>query len=510
MTFAAPVEKATRDPHSVLPISEGRASIPTDSPTAKAETALNDPPESVSDPTCPVWFEDKIMSGELWNSVYDRGDHKSITPAITDQSRGDSFIDECFRIDFKELVEDRSYYNIDGLKTLNTIVYSRSDPARALKMTVDAVSRCPDFDVLYVWLGDVRAQLREKGQPQKTYLEGLQRCRQKKYLCASMGNAEFKSGNLAQAIIWWIRSCLLKTPEPYPYLNLACIAEGVGLNSEYRTLIRKADSLSGSVVRFNSAGVTERRQMASSQGSSEIASAITRLCRGELARHQLGLSSVALSDSASPTSDHVVASVLPPRHLLFQGTRFRLFTDEQDFAIVYKNTRQAALEIDFAEYYNVLRRFHANVPLYDDKLYCEKCFTKMSSMQTAFPNGCPKCSYKKAVILMDSAPIKDVTEQDLTSIREMWRAHSPIAWENDPKFVNSDKWTCNCFTEIPRGEGYFTGSDLRCEKCAMKSTAEEILPELLKDPFYFGRSEIRRARNFAAGSWNFEAPLIEN
>ena len=75
-----------------------------------------------------------------------------------------------------------------------------------------------------------------------------------------------------------IRACVLRYKEPFPYVNLAYIAEGLGLLTAHEALLRKADSLPGQTVRFNANGTSARHRLAAAQGNDSIKKAIKQLC----------------------------------------------------------------------------------------------------------------------------------------------------------------------------------------------------------------------------------------
>jgi hypothetical protein len=116
--------------------------------------------------------------------------------------------------------------------------------------------------------------------------------------------------------------------------------------------------------------------------------------------------------------------------------------------------------------------------------------------------ACPWCNSRDGILLWDYAPTGDITEQDMAALRELWRQRCVLWWHQSDR---SEGLCDACAAQsIPRGHGYHRGSEVVCERCALKYTDAAALDELRKKPDYFGPSELRRARNVAAGRWRFE------
>lgn len=108
--------------------------------------------------------------------------------------------------------------------------------------------------------------------------------------------------------------------------------------------------------------------------------------------------------------------------------------------------------------------------------------------------------------MWDQAEPGKITEADAVAIRRLWRRRCQFWWEQ------SDRTEAICdvcsVKGIARSQGYHRGSDVVCEPCALKATNAEVLAELQRNPDYWGVSELRRARNLAAGVWQFEPPRL--
>ncbi len=218
--------------------------------------------------------------------------------------------------------------------------------------------------------------------------------------------------------------------------------------------------------------------------------------------------------------------------LLLEGTSFPLYSQEEPFFESCRASGQGALLIRFREFWEVSRRGSERKAIGGGiRLLCAKCLVDMPfSFQMSLAGGfggsmmifddglpenlagsakaatCPWCNSPEGVLLWDYAPLGDVTEQDLTALRELWRQRCLLWWRQN----NRSEGICDdCGSHaLARDRGYLKGSSVVCEACASKSTRSELLTELQKKPDYFGTSELRRARNLVSGQWHFEAGRI--
>ena len=218
--------------------------------------------------------------------------------------------------------------------------------------------------------------------------------------------------------------------------------------------------------------------------------------------------------------------------LSFEGTRFPLFTQQAAFIEECRRSGLAALFLSFTEFWPTYGRAQqANAFQGGVRLLCSNCIVDMAdSFRFSLPGGlgsilggivavgdglpsnlpeaaksaqCPYCGSGDGILLCDGPDYGEITGQDMDALRELWRSRSTSWWSRKERpEVICDGYQCS--SHIPRGEGYYRGFDMICEECARKATASEKLPDLRKNPDYFGTSELRRARNFKLGLWRFE------
>jgi hypothetical protein len=250
---------------------------------------------------------------------------------------------------------------------------------------------------------------------------------------------------------------------------------------------------------------------------------------GWLKRNPVGAKNIASKSTVGPAQENrpSVTPVTARLSLLLEGTSFAMFVEEAPFFQTCRNLNQAALRIPFKEFWPVGRRGAAQKAVGGGmRLLCARCFNEMPfSFQMALPGGfggsmiafgsglpsnlggsakqatCPWCSSDDGIIVWDNASHGEIADTDLSALRALWRQRCSLWWKLEQRDGTCER--CNS-QGISEGQGYFTGSQLLCEKCANNSTAPEVLAKLREKPDYFGTSELRRARNFAAKKWNFE------
>lgn len=220
--------------------------------------------------------------------------------------------------------------------------------------------------------------------------------------------------------------------------------------------------------------------------------------------------------------------------LSLEGTKFPLYTAEADFFEECRKTGQAALGLLFVNYWPTCGRIYdSKLAGVEGRLLCSTCLIDMGiSFEMSLPsfmyggnmlfiNGeqpsnlfdsakaakCYFCGSESGILLWDHQKYGEITEQDMEALRDLWRNRSKLWWmQNDRSFGMCD--ICSS-SVIPRGHGYHRDSDMICEECCLSATNTRALSELRKDPDYFGKSELRRARNLKSGKWRFERGIIQ-
>jgi len=192
---------------------------------------------------------------------------------------GIPYVDACFQFDYEEFNEPRRWHELPAMREIPDLAFI--DKKKALIAAETALQGNTDYSFLYYWTAKLRGEMGYPGEPQKTYLEGLHKGRNKPMLCGGLAMWEFQQENLAEAVKWWIQSCAIQmscrlSTDSFSLLNLAYIAEGLQIPECQALLYREAQALQS--VKFDSLGAAQRYQLAARQGNNPIKTAIKLLC----------------------------------------------------------------------------------------------------------------------------------------------------------------------------------------------------------------------------------------
>jgi len=199
----------------------------------------------------------------------------------------DSYVKLCFDFNLKEAPDNRNWREIAEI----TEIYSKEmqnafngdtqSCTRAMNLIETVLPKHPDFDVLYCWLGYCRKMVYGNNEARKTYLQGLEKSRLRAELCGMLGKLSFAENNLADAAMWWIRSCAIQSnsgdfQDGFSFLNLATVAKYLNLKNCYIKLWNRDLSIRNHA--FTPIAEQERAFMVQQQGNSSILKAIEKLC----------------------------------------------------------------------------------------------------------------------------------------------------------------------------------------------------------------------------------------
>ena len=189
----------------------------------------------------------------------------------------DLYVNECFTIEFPETRENRQL--LDTAEAQPMIAAQHSGAlADSLLHAQRLVMRYPDCHSFYYWQGYLHAELGHLGQSRAILLEGIQKSREKASLYDRLARTEWQSGDLQEAVKWWIRSMVVRTEtrnfdDSDPFLYLSYVAEGLGLSDASAKLSQKSKTSLGSEA------AAKLRNAAVSQGTQSMKDAILRACR---------------------------------------------------------------------------------------------------------------------------------------------------------------------------------------------------------------------------------------
>jgi len=207
---------------------------------------------------------------------------------------GNSYVDSCFHPEFEEKLDTRDWRKIADLRSIP--LTSRRNPREAIEILEAMLSTYPNYSFIYHWLGMLRGQLGQRGEPMKTYLEGLKSSCSKYVLCASIGDYQFRNrglfrpGNLAEGVKWSVRSSAIQMgseqlEDNRSFLGLAYAAWGLKpLAGSYATKLHQCGDIlydQAQYIReavFDEDEVDKRYALARKQGNLSIINAILLLC----------------------------------------------------------------------------------------------------------------------------------------------------------------------------------------------------------------------------------------
>ena len=155
-------------------------------------------------------------------------------------STGDSFADSCFILDFLPSPDDRTGSRMEGLKEVPGLV--KQGLLEDAWMILDEHHQTlKDLDFIYAFKALI---LQKNGQPEaaeKTLLAGLKFGKGKFLLYERLGFLCFETGQLTEAVRWWIKSIvamrmLNQVTMWEPFLYLAAAARVLAGETQARTL----------------------------------------------------------------------------------------------------------------------------------------------------------------------------------------------------------------------------------------------------------------------------------
>jgi len=153
---------------------------------------------------------------------------------------GDGFADSCFALDFLPSPDDRSGSRMEGLKEVPGLV--KQGLLNEAWMILDKHHlEIKDLDFIYAFKALI---LQKNGQPEaaeKTLLAGLKFGRGKFLLYDRLGFLAFETGQLTEAVRWWIKSIvamrmLNQVTMWEPFLYLASTARALSGEAQARIL----------------------------------------------------------------------------------------------------------------------------------------------------------------------------------------------------------------------------------------------------------------------------------
>jgi hypothetical protein len=116
-------------------------------------------------------------------------------------------------------------------------------------------------------------------------------------------------------------------------------------------------------------------------------------------------------------------------------------------------------------------------------------FTEFGSTGT-----CTKCGSAESFVIYERYDPSSISQADVDAIRRYWK-HRAHQWVLETG--SSWKFCEACSSDFDaRIQSFLIGSRLHCESCTDRDL-DDGLNKLRRDPYYFGATELRKARAFA-------------
>jgi HEAT repeat protein len=194
---------------------------------------------------------------------------------------GDAYIDDCFNIDFEEMVEERDWFKIAEAKAIPDTA-NAGLINEALPLAEELRRKYPDFYFGYYWLAVLYRKQKRYDEARNVLLDGLKSARSKQNLCTALGDMEWEKQNLSEAVKWWIKSITVQLGSQYvtdyvAFLKLSYVAESFGIRLASLELRAWVDRLRSGQIRLNAQAANELYAATSRQGNPTMRLAIENL-----------------------------------------------------------------------------------------------------------------------------------------------------------------------------------------------------------------------------------------
>lgn len=202
---------------------------------------------------------EQYLSGEPFTTsqkqkiISETGDTQSRQPV---PPAGEDYAAKCVVESYKEQDELRSWDSDPAfrrvLDPLNAGQNAKAaDEARALSQ------KFPDFADIYVWWAKALLNDHKHDEARNLLREALSKCKQKYPLLNLMGEVEWKSGCISEAVYWWVQGLICQQTrkrfgeEVGAYLYLYHVADALGLSALATQLRDRVDGIRPGQIRLS-------------------------------------------------------------------------------------------------------------------------------------------------------------------------------------------------------------------------------------------------------------------
>lgn len=134
----------------------------------------------------------------------------------------------------------------------------------------------PDFADVYVWWAKALLNDCNFAEAKRVLRDGLSKSKQKYPLLNLMGEVEWKSGSLSDAVYWWVQGLICQQTrqgfgeEVGAYLYLHHVADALGLSTLARPLRERVDSIRPGKIRLSPDAVDSLTGLARASDTGQI------------------------------------------------------------------------------------------------------------------------------------------------------------------------------------------------------------------------------------------------
>ena len=232
-----------------------------------------------------------------------------------------------------------------------------------------------------------------------------------------------------------------------------------------------------------------------------------------------------------PTEQHPPSTSTPahsPDGIEFDGVSFQVVWTVADFVATTASLDRVALRLRTEQYAShmrgIMRQFDSKYapssPEYQAfkyaRLICAGCRWQFPGSYTLSLIGaldghtqvvgatpgyaefsrnstCTKCGNAESFLAYQRHEPSSISQADVDAIRRYWRHLAEQWWSNNGRSTA----ICDCCNDsVSQAGTYFIDNNLECERCTDKQLADGV-NELRRNPFYYGATELQKARAFA-------------
>jgi tetratricopeptide (TPR) repeat protein len=228
-----------------------------------------------------------LFGGKKTASVGGRPDSKNETTSNgLSVTQDDKYFTNCLEQKYKEEDDIRSWDSDPIFQKVLTPLNS-GDNATACREAESIVPKFGDFADLYDWWGTALIRMGSYDKARQVLREGIEKSKKKHPLCNQLGEVEWKSRNLRDAVYWWAQGLHCQESltnyggHEGAYLYLHYVSLGFGLSDCAAAFLMRSDQIRPGNIRLNPESSKDLFNLASTAKDSQI----TEVLKGIVNKH---------------------------------------------------------------------------------------------------------------------------------------------------------------------------------------------------------------------------------